>query len=635
MHSRTFLIESQITKFLIRENKKALIDSAYDSIELGIDPDVLYKIYEANNVLYRNLMLVECRYGEYNDKELLNEKLFDTIASKVKGAIYGARALAKGQGISGAKQAYSGTSMDSRTQYFKNAIGDALHNIKKFDSSDETGLKSIEKFGSIDIKPSKGAVGGAVGDAISGVSSKVAQVAGTIKDKAGNVVSAAYETAMQSALFTYFKSLERTSRDKLKIPGGANAALSLLKQLANKIKPNLTISEDKSLVDKLLQLAQQNPGYANILVGLFISMSKVVMIAVGVATSKALIISAVLGIIVRTAYGKYVKGETVGQAFKKALIVTASTIAIGSLIKGMMAVIHHKDFLTGFKSYFVGGDAAAQQASTQQASTQQASTQQASTSGATPGTHVVTFNGHEYNSTVDPNGGTQAAIKNLKFDGHGYPNQLLANKHVQQIASGQDPRFKNLFKFFSTESDDPNGITDHNFSAGNAEIELNHILGKLNPADQDAFLRIAEKDPTAMVSLMQKANPSVALAFKMRLADTLNYSANDLDKLGGPSIKDFTSISTPQGFSNYLSTNVKGISPETLKTAKGLFSTATNSARGAGYFMDAVEQYKNNPKGFDAWINDIANARGYTNLSGTTPTNESVYKSTIKEYYNL
>ena len=51
--------------------------------------------------------------------------------------------------------------------------------------------------------------------------------------------------------------------------------------------------------------------------------------------------------------------------------------------------------------------------------------------------------------------------------------------------------------------------------------------------------------------------------------------------------------------------------------------------------MDAVEQYKNNPKGFDAWINDIANARGYTNLSGTTPTNESVYKSTIKEYYNL
>jgi hypothetical protein len=522
MHSRTFLIESQITKFLIRENKKALIDSAYDSIELGIDPDVLYKIYEANNVLYRNLMLVECRYGEYNDKELLNEKLFDTIASKVKGAIYGAGALAKGQGISGAKQAYSGTSMDSRTQYFKNAIGDALHNIKKFDSSDETGLKSIEKFGSIDIKPSKGAVGGAVGDAISGVSSKVAQVAGTIKDKAGNVVSAAYETAMQSALFTYFKSLERTLKDKLKIPGGANAALPLLKQLANKIKPNLTISEDKSLVDKLLQLAQQNPGYANILVGLFISMSKVVMIAVGVATSKALIISAVLGIIVRTAYGKYVKGETVGQAFKKALIVTASTIAIGSLIKGMMAVIHHNDFLTGFKSYFVGGDAAAQQASTQQAST----------SGATPVTQVVPLNGEEFKSVINPNGSVDDALKNISkitFDekvASDYAHLTLNTVRMQE--------YPNLAKLFSIAND-----------SGNTRRFTQEALSNVNPADQAQLLAIADRDPSALIKIVK------ALA---RAGDGLKS-----DKI----------------------------------------------------------------------------AAAVSKLSGTTPTNESVYKSTIKEYYNL
>jgi len=359
--SQPLLFESKINQFLINENKRSLVEAALDSNELGIESDFIYKIYEANNVLIRDLMLVECRYGDFDEKELLNEKFLDKLASKVKGGLEFGKQLVTTGDLDRAKSGYNAASTDSRTQYFKNAIGDALNNIKKFDTADETGLKAIDKFAGIDIKASKSAAGAVASKAAAGV----AKVAGTIKDKAGQVISTAYEKAIQAAVSTFFKTVELITKGSLKIQGGIKAVPELLQKLAAKIKPNLTVAEDKGFVDKLIQLAKQNPGYSNILVGFFISLSKVALIAVGVAASKALIISAVLGIIIRTMYGKYIKGETLGAAFKKALIVTASTILIGSLLKGIMAVFHHGDFLTGFKSYFVGGDAAAQQAAQQ------------------------------------------------------------------------------------------------------------------------------------------------------------------------------------------------------------------------------------------------------------------------------
>lgn len=362
------LLESKLSDILILENKKSIVEASIDAINYNVDYDYLCELYEASNQLKYDLIIADIKYGNYTDDEieLLSEGLWDKFKSVAKGVGASAIAAVKGKGIEGAKAAYSDTALKTRSKYFKNRFGGILHNIKQVDPS----LKIGDKFGGVDVKPYQsdiqkiaGTVAAKTGQAIGAAKEKagqavaaVKQVAGSIKDKAGQVLDAAWESAITTAIVKFVKAIWAITKKGTAVLKNPKEIPALITKFYNHLKPNLTISADKTALQNLMQVMKQNPGWTNFGVGLMISLSKWITVASGLGTAGiSVAVGAAVGMVLRTAYGVYIKGEDPKTAAYKALKVTAASIAIGAMIKGLIAVFNQGTFWGGVKSYFVGG----------------------------------------------------------------------------------------------------------------------------------------------------------------------------------------------------------------------------------------------------------------------------------------
>jgi len=400
--SKILLIENQIFECLERTNIYSLNEAKIDCISLGFDEEIVHKIYEATNNLFVDFMLIELQYGIPDNQSILNEKFLDTFASKAKGAAEFVKQLSTGGGLTGAKTGYNASSVNSRSNYFKNAIGDALYTIKNNDKASAGFL--VKNFGPIQIKPSKGAgsqfASDVIGYGVSGAKTvaagaasgakAAANIAGQIKDKSGNVVKDAYLKSISAALSKYFNVINGLSKLKSKL--STTQAYKLLDNNLKKIAPSFktnSIYGDTNL-DKLRQIAKNNPGWTNVLIGLTQSLIKwgagTAIVAGGVAGATAvpaaLAASVICGIIMRTWYGVYIKKEPMATALKKAVIVALATLTIGSLVKGLTSMVSGGNFLSGVKTYFVGVPDASQSVVDTPAKQMQTQLQAVPTSGA-------------------------------------------------------------------------------------------------------------------------------------------------------------------------------------------------------------------------------------------------------------
>lgn len=118
--------------------------------------------------------------------------------------------------------------------------------------------------------------------------------------------------------------------------------------LIAKLTPNLSIPDDKKGLEAFRTLIINNPGYTNFGIGILVNISKI--------AGGGLVGGAVTGLLLRTALGHF-KGEPIGTAFKKAMIVTGTSMAIGSVLKGLMSMLGGHGFIHGIEKYFGGGQA--------------------------------------------------------------------------------------------------------------------------------------------------------------------------------------------------------------------------------------------------------------------------------------
>jgi len=119
-------------------------------------------------------------------------------------------------------------------------------------------------------------------------------------------------------------------------------------------------SSGKSTLDQLQNFTKLNPKWTNTIIGLLINITKMLSVSfAGATVGTSLAIGVLVGLLIRTIAGHYLKKESWGDAFKKALVVTGLSLVGGSLTKGLFSYFKGGGFIDGAKSYFTGDAAPA------------------------------------------------------------------------------------------------------------------------------------------------------------------------------------------------------------------------------------------------------------------------------------
>ena len=370
-------------------------------------------------------------------------------------------------------------------------------------------------------------------------------------------------------------------------------AQDALNKAIQKIKPVLK-GEDGKYITDIQKLVQQNPGWANIAVGVLINFSKMASIGMaGASGGTSVAVGAIVGMGLRTLVGR-MKGEDWKTAAKKAVKVTAISLLSGAALKGIIGMFRGDGFFSGFKSYFgFGGNHPPSAEAQQQAQSERA----VDSSNAPSGRPKLTLDsgGEKFTSMVDRHGTIDDALKNVNRGAGGLgdlDNEEIMKVNLSAISAGADPQFQNLTKFF----EGPNGY--------NMTLRLADAMRQVNPADRLQLYHVLNKDPSGVIKLIAKFNPDDVLEAKKQLMDTFGYTPEALDKLGGASWSGFLSLQQPGAFAQYVQQNVKGVSPQLLQKLSQANPQALqlNDPNWSNWLQDVVSKYKGDPKGFEQYI---------------------------------
>lgn len=194
---------------------------------------------------------------------------------------------------------------------------------------------------------------------------KVALKTKELGGKAGQIAMNLFQAIVVNALNRFKKWSSTLKTDIL----DAKKQGSAWKMIISKLGPSMKIakrapdgsityesdSSGTSLLNKLQDFTKLNPKWTNTIIGLLINITKMLSVSfVGVGAGTSLAIGVLVGLLIRTIVGHYLKKETWGDAFKKALVVTGLSLIGGSLTKGLFSYFKGGGFIDGAKSYFVG-----------------------------------------------------------------------------------------------------------------------------------------------------------------------------------------------------------------------------------------------------------------------------------------
>lgn len=132
----------------------------------------------------------------------------------------------------------------------------------------------------------------------------------------------------------------------------------------------ITYENDSSgtgMLNKLQDFVKLNPKWTNTIIGLLINFAKILTVSItGGVGGTSLAVGVLVGLLVRTVVGHFLKKETWDVAFKQALIVTGLSLIGGAITKGIFSYFKGDGFMSGAKSYFIGTPDAGHAASMQQ-----------------------------------------------------------------------------------------------------------------------------------------------------------------------------------------------------------------------------------------------------------------------------
>lgn len=189
--------------------------------------------------------------------------------------------------------------------------------------------------------------------------------------KAGQIAMNLFQSIVVNALNRFVNWSSTLKSDILDAKKQGSAWQMIMSKLGPSMKiakraPDGTITYDSdssgtSLLNKLQDFTKLNPKWTNTIIGLLINITKMLSVSfAGVSAGTSLAIGVLVGLLIRTIAGHYLKKETWGDAFKKALVVTGLSLVGGSLTKGLFSYFKGGGFIDGAKSYFVGAPGADQ-----------------------------------------------------------------------------------------------------------------------------------------------------------------------------------------------------------------------------------------------------------------------------------
>lgn len=189
--------------------------------------------------------------------------------------------------------------------------------------------------------------------------------------KAGQIAMNLFQSIVVNALNRFVNWSSTLKSDILDAKKQGSAWQMIMSKLGPSMKiakraPDGTItyesdSSGTSLLNKLQDFTKLNPKWTNTIIGLLINITKMLSVSfAGVSAGTSLAIGVLVGLLIRTIAGHYLKKETWGDAFKKALVVTGLSLVGGSLTKGLFSYFKGGGFIDGAKSYFIGAPGADQ-----------------------------------------------------------------------------------------------------------------------------------------------------------------------------------------------------------------------------------------------------------------------------------
>lgn len=239
-------------------------------------------------------------------------------------------------------------------------IMDLINKFHSDNKSEFSSLGSDEKF--------KGIVPQNIG-AQPGLLQKLSQSVKTLAPKAGQMAMNVFQAIVIGAIqkfYNYCKNLKQDLFD-------AKKQGTLWPMIQSKLLPTLKVAKkdpntgqityvnDTSgpgLVNFAKDFVRLNPKWANFTVGILVNLVKITTVGIA-GFSGALTLGVIAGLVLRTTVGM-LKGEPIGTAFKKAVVVTGISLLGGSITKGLFSWFKGGGFMTGAKEYFVGAPGADQ-----------------------------------------------------------------------------------------------------------------------------------------------------------------------------------------------------------------------------------------------------------------------------------
>lgn len=116
-------------------------------------------------------------------------------------------------------------------------------------------------------------------------------------------------------------------------------------------------SSGPGLLNWIKDFLKANPKWTNLAIGLLVNLAKakaaLLAVSLGASVSGALAVGVIVGLVLRTLYGR-LKGEDWSTAIKKAAVVTGLALIGGSITKGFFSLLKGGGFFDGAKEYFTG-----------------------------------------------------------------------------------------------------------------------------------------------------------------------------------------------------------------------------------------------------------------------------------------
>lgn len=329
--------------------------------------------------------------------------------------------------------------------------------------------------------------------------------------KAGQIAMNLFQSIVVNALTRFVKWSSSLKQDILDAKKQGSAWKMIMTKLGPSMKtakraPDGTItyesdSSGKSTLEKLQNFAKLNPIWSNTIIGLLINITKILSITFAGATAgTSLVIGVLAGLLLRTIAGHYLKKESWGEAFKKALIVTGLSLVGGSLAKGVFSYFKGGGFIDGAKSYFVGSPGSDQFSDASQAATGAAQSLKQLGKLALGGDAKAADAYMQKFLASGRLGETQYRIMKTAFDAG------LIDK--EKFFSGNGPDILRLgAQLRGNVPVSINGVSVINYltpeEASNAytAMEMAKMMG--NPVDEDTFAKLATKAGQAAQSVKE------------------------------------------------------------------------------------------------------------------------------------